>query len=182
MPRFIAFLRAINVGGHTVKMDNLRRLFESLDFSKVETFIASGNVIFESAARNVKALEKKIEDKLQQSLGYKVAAFIRSADELAGIANSNPFGKLGDDAGLYIAFVAEQPGAEARKKLLSLETKSDQFHVDGREIYWLCLTKFSDSTFSGPLLEKIIGMPATVRNSTTVGKIAVKYAPKPAPS
>jgi uncharacterized protein (DUF1697 family) len=45
-PRLIAFLRAINVGGHVVKMEALRRIFESLDFADVETFIASGNVIF----------------------------------------------------------------------------------------------------------------------------------------
>ena len=61
MPRYVAFLRAINVGGHTVKMDQLRRLFERLGFSKVETFIASGNVIFESASRSAKALEKNTE-------------------------------------------------------------------------------------------------------------------------
>ena len=47
MPRYITFLRAINVGGHTVKMDRLREIFESLGFANVETFIASGNVVFE---------------------------------------------------------------------------------------------------------------------------------------
>ena len=57
MPRFVAFLLAINVGkGHVVKMDSLRRAFESLGFSKVETFIASGNVIFDTGAGNPKAL------------------------------------------------------------------------------------------------------------------------------
>ena len=53
MPRYIAFLRAINVGGHnTVKMDFLRQLFESLGFSNVETFIASGNIVFETTSKN----------------------------------------------------------------------------------------------------------------------------------
>ena len=59
MPKFVAFLRAINVGGHLVKMDELRGLFEALGFSNVETFIASGNVIFDSKATNVKSLERK---------------------------------------------------------------------------------------------------------------------------
>ncbi|HXW01123.1 MAG TPA: DUF1697 domain-containing protein, partial [Anaerolineae bacterium] len=54
LPKYIAFLRAINVGGHTVKMDYLRRLFEEMGFSKVETFIASGNVIFEAVAKSTK--------------------------------------------------------------------------------------------------------------------------------
>ncbi|MCX6027691.1 MAG: DUF1697 domain-containing protein [Chloroflexi bacterium] len=55
MPRSIAFLRAINVGGHTVKMDRLRQIFESLGFSNVETFIASGNVVFETTAQDTAA-------------------------------------------------------------------------------------------------------------------------------
>jgi uncharacterized protein (DUF1697 family) len=57
MSRYIAFLRAINVGGHTVKMDILRQQFEALGFSNVETFIASGNVIFETMAKNGRTLE-----------------------------------------------------------------------------------------------------------------------------
>jgi uncharacterized protein (DUF1697 family) len=70
MTRYFAFLRAINVGGgHVVKMDRLRQLFESLGFSNVETFIASGNVIFESSSRNAKNLEAKIEKALIRSAG-----------------------------------------------------------------------------------------------------------------
>ena len=69
MSKHIAFLRAINVGGHNVKMDHLRQLFESLGFSNVETFITSGNVIFDTKAVNVKALEKKIEACLHETPG-----------------------------------------------------------------------------------------------------------------
>ncbi len=76
MSRCIAFLRAINVGGHTVKMDDLRRLFESLGFTRGETFIASGNVVFETTSKNTTALERKIEKKLRDALGYEVATFI----------------------------------------------------------------------------------------------------------
>jgi uncharacterized protein (DUF1697 family) len=69
MSRFIAFLRAINVGGHTVKMDDLRQLFEALGFSGVETFIASGNVVFETNARKVKALDKEDRAEAARSAG-----------------------------------------------------------------------------------------------------------------
>ena len=69
MPRYVAFLRAINVGGHTVKMEDLRRLFETMGFANVETFIASGNVIFESKSKNTQAMERKIENHLRESLG-----------------------------------------------------------------------------------------------------------------
>ena len=61
MPRYIAFLRAINVGGHNVKMTQLRTLFEELECSNVETFIASGNVIFNSPSTNVQQIERQIE-------------------------------------------------------------------------------------------------------------------------
>ncbi|NUO79794.1 DUF1697 domain-containing protein, partial [candidate division KSB1 bacterium] len=91
MPQYLAFLRAINVGGHTVKMDQLRRLFEALGFANVETFIASGNVIFTSPSKSTKALEKKIEKHLHESLGYEVATFIRTTAELAVVAQYKPF-------------------------------------------------------------------------------------------
>lgn len=99
VPRYVAFLRAINVGGHTVKMDNLRRLFEAMGFTNVEPFIASGNVIFDSTSKSTAALEKKIEA-----------------------------------------------------------------HMQG------------ESRFSGALLEKTLRMKATLRNSTTVRKLASKYS------
>src|SRR5271157_3382159 len=89
MTRYIALLRAINVGGHVVKMDALRGLFESLGFSNVETFIASGNVLFETNSNS--NLEKKIESKLHTALGYDVATFIRTDAELKAIANYKAF-------------------------------------------------------------------------------------------
>src|SRR5512140_195973 len=85
MNRKIAFLRAINVGGHVVKMDALRAIFSSLGFTDVETFIASGNVVF-SANGSDSALETKIETALEKELGYAVATFVRSIDELGTIA------------------------------------------------------------------------------------------------
>ena len=91
MPRFVAFLRAINVGGHTVTMAKLRVLFESLGLEDVETFIASGNVVFSSPAKNLAALENRIEDHLAASLGYEVKTFIRSDAEVAAVARHKPF-------------------------------------------------------------------------------------------
>ncbi len=177
MPRLIAFLRAINVGGHTVKMDHLRQLFESLGLLNVETFIASGNVIFDLPDENVQALERQIESHLHKSLGYAVATFIRSSSELASIANYQPFATSElEGSALYIAFLPTPPTAESQQKLMAFRTPLDDFHVHEREIYWLCRTKISESSFSGVLLEKAIGMPATMRNSTTVRKLAAKYA------
>ena len=179
MPKYIAFLRAINVGGHTVKMDYLRWIFDALGFSNVETFIASGNVIFDSTSRNTTALEKKIERSLQETLGYEVATFIRSTTELAAIARYKPFldTELKAEGNvLYIAFLPDRPGDEAKKKLRALTTEVDDFHIYGRELYWLCRKKMGESEVSGALLSKILGMQMTLRNSTTVKKIASKYS------
>ncbi len=178
MPRFVALLRAINVGGHVVKMDRLRKIFESLGFSNVETFIASGNVIFESPTTNGKTLEKQIESRLQKSLGYEVVTFIRFASELAAIANYKPFTASELDAesnSLYVVFLPIRPNSASRNNLMAFRTEVDDLHVHGREIYWLCRKKFSESALSGALLEKTIGMPATIRNSTTIRELAAKY-------
>src|SRR5215831_8752107 len=87
MPKYVAFLRAINVGGRTVKMEELRRIFDAIGFSNVETFIASGNVIFDSKSKATRAIEQKIETALLKSLGYAVDTFVRAIPELTRIAN-----------------------------------------------------------------------------------------------
>ncbi len=176
--RYIAFLRAINVGGRTVKMVDLRELFESLGFSSVETFIASGNVIFDSLEENMDVLEKRIASHLKASLGYEVATFIRSASEIVEIANYQPFPAeelAAKDTSLYVAFLPTLPGEERQQKLMGYRSPTDDFHIHGREVYWLCRTRISDSKFSGALLEKAFSLPATMRNSTTVKKLATKY-------
>ena len=141
-------------------------------------FIASGNVIFDSTSKSTKALEKKIEGCLQEVLGYPVATFIRSTAELARISEYKPFADSELTAAghtLYIGFMADTPSESAKANFLSFATKVDDFNVDGREVYWLCRAKFSESNISGALLAKTLGMPATLRNATTVKKLAAKY-------
>lgn len=177
MLRYIAFLRAINVGGHTVKMDYLRTLFEALGLANVTTFIASGNVIFEAPTEDVLMLEQQIEPHLRQSLGYEVTTFIRSTAELAVMAAYQPFPTAdlaAAGSSLYIAFLKAPTSVERQQKLLAFRTEMDDFHFHEREFYGWCRTKMSESIFSGALLEKTIGMPATMRNITTVKKLAAK--------
>jgi uncharacterized protein (DUF1697 family) len=179
MHRYFAFLRAINVGGHVVKMDALRALFEALGYSGVATFIASGNIIFESPADSAQALEEEIANHLKSSLGYDVATFVRSVSELAAMEAYQPFpGEEVDAEGSsrYVAFLHEPPSDAAHQSLLALGSATDDFHIHEREIYWLCRTRLSDSrVFMGGLFEKTIRMPATMRNMNTVRKIVSKY-------
>lgn len=176
--RHIALLRAINVGGHNVRMDQLRKLFESLGSSNVETFIASGNVIFDSSATDVPALESRIESHLKESLGYEVATFIRSPAELVAVTEYEPFQPAAvnaDGNSLYVAFLRSAPTAEATQKLLGFRSDANDFHVNGREAFWLSRMRLSESGFSGAALERTLGMAATARNITTVKKLAAKY-------
>ena len=177
MSRYIAFLRAINVGGHNVKVDQLRLLFESLGLTNVETFIASGNIVFDAKAGNAQALEKKIEDKLREALGYEVATFIRTDAELAEISKYKPFpqSQLDKAMALNIAFIANPLDSQSTQKLMSLQNEIDTFHVHGREIYWMCQKKQSDSKFSNAVLEKTINAKATLRGVNTIKKMAEKY-------
>jgi len=179
MQKFIAFLRAINVGGHTVKMDDLRQLFEGLGFAKVETFIASGNVIFEAKSNNTRALQRKIENHLARALGYEVATFLRSIDDLDVINKYRPFSEaeLNTQGNtLYVGFIAETPGKDAARKVEALATDVDDLKVNDREVYWLIRTSFSDSKISGALLEKTLGAKITLRNVNTVRRLLKKYS------
>jgi uncharacterized protein (DUF1697 family) len=177
MYRYISFLRAINVGGHTVKMDHLRALFEVLKFSNVATFIASGNVIFDTRSADTRALEEKIQRHLKKSLGYEVATFLRSVPEVVAVAGHQPFTivEKDGDSSLFVLFMRESPGAEQLRKLNGLRSEVDLVHVHGREIYWRIRGGFSDSKLSGASIEKTAGMPGTARNITTVRKLAAKY-------
>ncbi len=182
MPKYVAFLRAINVGGHTVKMDQLRALFEALKFSNVETFIASGNVIFDAKTTDGEALERKIEKHLKQALGYEVMTFVRSIPELKLIADYKPFSdkELSDETNtLYVGFLATEPTKEVKKKMALLETTIDVFHLNDREIYWLYRRDAGESKYYGALLEKSLGMKSTLRNVNTIQRLAKKYCQGP---
>ena len=176
MPRFVAFLRAINVGGHTVKMDRLRVAFEELGLTRVETFIASGNVVFDATARTTPTLESRIEAHLQETFGFAVDTFVRSPGELSLVAECRPFADFvagGRADSLYVAFLRAAPTAAACRAVAALRSEVDELEVDGREIYWKRRGGLSARGVSGALLEKIAGR-ATIRNVTTVRKLAAK--------
>ena len=177
MPQYAAFLRAVNVGGRIVKMDALRTAFAGMGFTNTQTVIASGNVLFDSAQRSGPRIEQAIEKGLKDALGFTVTTFVRSAAELVELAE-HPLvsGKsLEEGQTLFVAFVREKPGSETAKKLTALRTAAEDFRVHGPHVLWLLRGRFSDSALSGPALERTLGVPTTVRNATTVRKMADKF-------
>ncbi|MBL9121541.1 MAG: DUF1697 domain-containing protein [Phycisphaerae bacterium] len=178
MPRFIAFLRAINVGGRLVAMAALRKHFEAMGLDEVETFIASGNVLFTSAKKEP-ALRTLIERTLAKELGFEVATLLRTTDELTTLAGSKVLAKARTGVPTtVVGFLHEPLSAAAVARLKGIETDVDRFTVEGRHIYWLCSVKQSESKLTLAKLEKAIGGPATFRGVNTVERLMAKLVTK----
>jgi len=176
--RCVAFLRAINVGGHTVRMEVLRSHFEELGLRRVSTFIASGNVIFDEAGATGRRLESRIERHLESNLGYAVATFVRTIGELAEVIEKQPFpaGELAVKGHrLYVAFLRARPSGRVIAELRAATSATDVLEVVGRELYWLSRIPMSESTMSGARIEKLVSGPTTVRNMNTVNRLLAKY-------
>ena len=178
MQHYVAFLRAINVGGRIVKMDILRREFEALGFDHVQTFIASGNVLFSSRSKDMAALEKKIERRLEAALGYEVGTFVRTCDEVGAVARRTPFpaDEVRDTGLLYVGFLAAAPAADAKRALKALETPIDTFHVNGREIYWLCRKKLGETRISYAVIERALKTRSTFRGMNTIVRLTSRLS------
>ena len=179
MHQYIAFLRGINLGRRRLKMDHLRSLFEELRFSAVSTFIASGNVLFETNPDDASAIEGKIQRHLKKALGYDVETFIRTRDQIASIAVFQPFAATELAAGhtLHVAFLRESLSNEVARTLSSYTTDVDAFRVHDRELHWLCRVKITESTVWSSAMMKGLSLPSsTMRNMTTIRKLAAKYS------
>lgn len=178
MPRYVGFLRAVNVGGRIVKMDRLRQLFEEAGFTGVSTHLASGNVLFTAGRGRTATLESKIEKALEAGLGWEVASFLRTPAEMAAIVDRLPFAAedVATAHAVYIGFLKSPPAPDAHALLHGLRTPTDALEVHGREVYWLCRVRSAASELSGASLERALGLIATFRNVTTVRAVAAKLA------
>ncbi len=180
MPHYLAFLRGINLGRRRVKMETLRAHFGDLDFTGVETFIASGNVIFSAPARDAAKLETEIAAHLEKSLGYPVDTFVRTRAEVAAIAVHRPFDQalMSDPANtIHVGFLARALTAGQRRGLAACRTPHDEFHVDGREYYWLCreIKSHESKVWTSAELKALRLPSSSMRNLTTVRKLAALY-------
>ncbi len=173
-PTHAAFLRAVNVGGRTVKMDRLRAAVEALGASSVSTHIASGNVRFTPGAGLAADLggadlEAVLSDALAAEFGFTIDVFVRTMAELRTLVRRRPFpGAAGDDWTLHVGFLHRPCRADERAALAALASPDDLLKVTGRDLAWLRKGRFSDSTITGPVLERALGQPTTLRRIDTV--------------
>jgi len=109
----------------------------------------SGNVLFVWPWQGAKAVEEKIEKHLRQSLDYEVKTFIRTESEIGAIARYKPFteSQRNSAGALCVGFLTEVLGPEEKRALMALRSEINEFHVHGREVYWLCKRKQSESQF-----------------------------------
>jgi uncharacterized protein (DUF1697 family) len=173
--KFICLLRGINVSGKKlIKMELLRGMFEQMGFADVQTYIQSGNIIFETIETGEIEIKHKIENGLKTILGYQVVSFIRNFNTWDTIIRNNPFpGQTGNpDYKFYVTFLNQEPETNLAEKLLSFCSPNETYVLKGRELYVLLRKDTATKeVFSNNFVENKLKMPATTRNWNTILKI-----------
>lgn len=175
MNTYIALLRGINVGGNKlIKMQELKAMFQALQYTNVRTYIQSGNVIFESEAASGEELAGVISRQIRETFGFEVPVMIRTLEELEAAIAGNPFALEEPEASkrLYVSFLAAEPAAEALEKLRPYEDGADKLRVIGKEMYTLYEVSVSESPLFKVPFDKLLGTAVTARNWNTLNKVA----------
>ncbi|MBC6606069.1 DUF1697 domain-containing protein [Hymenobacter sp. BT188] len=170
---YIAFLRGINVSGHRVTMEVLRRLFTELGFTNVRTYIQSGNVFFDTPEDDRAQLTARIEQHLQQTLGYAVPTFLRSPEELEHLLALNPFSHLTvtDDMRLCLMFLTEPAPTGLILPLRSPKADMEIVHLTNREAFVIWYIIDGRAPASTSFVDKMLGRRTTTRFFPTAAKI-----------
>ncbi len=170
MPTYISILRGINVSGHRViKMDVLRQLFAELGFKNIQTYIQSGNIIFQSEKLNPGEIKITIQNKIKEFNGFDVPVIILTLNELQHIINNNPFvhDRSKDAAHLHVTFLSDTPDNKRLKKFISELCNPDEMLLNSKAIYLYCPNGYSKSKFTNTYLENKLKVKATTRNWKT---------------
>jgi len=175
MTRYVAFLRAINVAGQKlIKMKALVQIFAAAGCKNVQTYIQSGNVIFDSKSTNATGLSKKIQRTLQQALGYEVTIILRTFAELEALVKRNPFKKIktAEEVMLFVVFLSHQPKAKPKLPLISIKESLELFEIKDGAAFIVSRRKPNGwFGFPNAFVEKELGVVGTTRNWNTVNKI-----------
>jgi uncharacterized protein (DUF1697 family) len=177
MIRYAAFLRGMNIGGRRITNDDLRAHVGDLGFEDVESFRASGNVVFAAAGADEAAIAERLESGLGEALGYEVPVFVRSEAEVRSIAELDPFehSLVASSKGkLQVALLLEKPSAKARREALALASEEDRLAIEGRELYWLPSGGISESELDLNAIGATLGL-TTMRTKGTIEQIAARY-------
>jgi uncharacterized protein (DUF1697 family) len=173
MPRYVAFLRAVNVGKRTVPMARLKAALEGLGFSEVSTFLASGNAVFNARGKPA-GIETKIEKCLAQAFGFEVPTLVRTWAEVEQVAADKPFGKVEKPRTHMVAFMRGAPDRKTAKAIEALSNDTDTLRVHGREVHWLIQGGVSGTSLKLKDWGAMGGETSTTRNTTMLRKLVDK--------
>ena len=171
MKPYISMLRGINVSGQkSIRMAEISHLYEAMGLNKVQTYLQSGNIVFESEESDGSNLVERIEANIKKSFDFHVAVFIRTLDDFQHIFNHNPFlrDRNEDPAKLYVTFLYSLPKKELVNRLMAQVSEEDKFIPGEKEIYLFCLNGYGKTKLSNNYFEKKLLMSATTRNWNTV--------------
>jgi len=173
MTKYIALLRGINVGGkRKILMQDLKMLLAALSFENVQTYIQSGNIVFESSWTDEQLLAKKIQASIYEKYGFDVPVIIIKATVYHKLIEANPFVTAQvDTKKLYCVFLNEKPRQEAITSFKDLSFGSDNYFLADKIIYIQYASKISDSKLSNAIVEKKLAVIATARNWRTSLKL-----------
>jgi uncharacterized protein (DUF1697 family) len=177
MATFIALLRAVNVGGYgKLPMAELRKLLAGLGYEHVETYIQSGNAVFDAKGTKAK-VARELGAALKEHTGAPVDVMLRTLDELDAIIAGNPFAAeaAADGARVHVGFLGKPAPANAAEGLQRIvdqyPQRRDRFHIDGKALYLHLPDGAAETKFAGRAMEKALGGPGTARNWNTVLKL-----------
>jgi uncharacterized protein (DUF1697 family) len=176
MTRFVAFLRGINVGGHIVKKEILKEIFESLGFQKISTYKQSGNIIFEAATTKAKEIQHKIEFKLQSKLNYNVAVFVRTISQLNNIINQEPFkGQESKASSFLVTFLPTEQIIFPLQLPLTIPKSAAQI-ISAKDTEVFSVTHGGgEGALPNPFVESKLKVKSTTRNLNIIKEIVEKY-------
>lgn len=171
--RYVALLRAVNVGGRKVTMKELSEAAEALGYENVRTLVASGNLVFDTKKTTDTKLESALEATIKETFGLFSDVMVRNPDEWAAIIRANPFPKKAKDdpAHLVCLVCKDKPDAKAIDEWLKTfrgkYDKGEQLKVVGREIY----IDYGDSIGQSKLILPKKLCTGTARNWNTALKL-----------
>lgn len=174
MSVYVSMLRGINVGPHKrMKMDQLRRCCETLQFTGVKTYIQSGNIVLQAEKTTPALVSRRLEAQILKAFGFHADVITRTREEFDDAIRKNPLLKEDgiDESKLHVVFLADKPPSESIKKLESIIALPDKMGQRRHEIYFYFPNGVSGSSLWKHNLDKIMTVSGTMRNWNTVNAL-----------
>ncbi|MDH5380973.1 MAG: DUF1697 domain-containing protein [Cyclobacteriaceae bacterium] len=174
MTTYLAFLRGINVSGQKmIKMEDLRSALGHLDFKNVQTYIQTGNIVFESDQSDAKLIEEKIRKVISDKFQFDVPVVVRSRQEIEDIISKNPFAKKHPESqkGYYFTLLSEFPAQENKEKLNTYQFNNEEYMLLDKTVYFFTASGYGKVKMNNNFFEKILKVEATTRNFNTITKM-----------